>query len=183
MSTVRSLQDQLPSVEDGPAWFAFRTAYKREKRVAQRLGSQGIVCYVPLKTEVRHYVSKRKVVQLPLLNTYIFVRITARDYVTVLSDVDVYEIVRFGDEVGKVSDREISFLKTLLHEGADEQYQLEVSESIVKGMRVVVTGGALAGTLGTVVAEQSNHNFQVELTGLGLGLRLVVDPKYLAAAP
>ena len=48
--------------------------FKREKMVLERLATVAEVeVYVPLITQVRHYKSKRKVLRVPLLSSYVFV--------------------------------------------------------------------------------------------------------------
>ncbi len=174
MSAIRSISAQLPAAGDEPQWFAFRTMYKRESMVERRLRAQEIEVYVPLITQVRHYKSKRKVLRVPLLSSYIFVRLSAKQYGPVLADPDVFEIVKFQGEVGRVTDEEIRFLKAVLRDDPEENYEPEVRQSLRIGSPVVVAGGALAGTKGYVLGQQSKHNFEVELQTLGISLVVTV---------
>jgi len=179
MSKIRSISAQLPRADEEPRWFAFRTAFKREKMVDLRLQAEGVTTYVPLRVVVRHYKTKRKVTRVPLLSTYIFVRLTAKQYPVVLADPDVYEIVRFQGEVGRVTDEEIEFLRAVLREDSDEDYNPEVTEGMTPGTEIVVAGGALAGTKGVLVSQNGKHSFEVRLRTLGLGLRLTIPSKLL----
>lgn len=179
MSEIRSITSQLPRPDESPRWFAFRTMYKREKMVDKRLSAQDVECYVPLITEVRHYKSKRKVLRTPLLSSYVFVRLSAKQYPTVLTDPDVFEIVRFQGEVGRVTEDEIDFLRKILHDG-EEDYDPRVREGLGAGTPVVITGGALAGTKGKILSQRGKHNFAVELHTLGVTLEINVDAHFLA---
>ena len=145
MSEIRSIAAQLPAPGEPPRWFAFRTMYKREKVVSKRLGAAGMETYVPLRTVVKHYASKTVVSHVPLLSSYVFVRLTAKQYPVVLADGDVFEIVRFNGEVGRVTDEEIALLKTVLRDGG-EDFEPQTAEGLGEGAEVVVNGGALAGT-------------------------------------
>ena len=136
--------------------------FKREKMVGRRLSAGGVEAYVPIKTEVRHYKTKTRTVELPLFSSYVFARITGAEYAQVLRDPDVFEIVRFNGEVGRVTDEEIAFLKLVLRESG-EKYDPQLVEGMAVGTPVVISGGTLAGTRGVIMAEKSNSNFVVEL--------------------
>ena len=182
MENIRSLRAQLPRGNEAPAWYAFRTRFRRERTVASRLAALGFECYVPIATRVRHYPSGRRVVRVPLLAGYVFVRLTANDYTAVLSDADVYEIVSFRGEVGRVTDAEIAFLKLVMGgaAGSEEEFEVELRERIVVGTPVVISGGTLAGTRGRVTGRRGRHNFEVELKTLGVSLVLTVAEHLLA---
>lgn len=180
MTTPRSTLPQLPLPDEPARWFAFRTMYKREKMVGRRLTAGGVETYVPIKTEVRHYKTKTRTVELPLFSSYVFARITGAEYGQVLRDPDVFEIVRFNGEVGRVTDEEIAFLKLVLRE-SDEHFDPQLVEGMAIGTPVVISGGTLAGTRGVIMAEKSNSNFVVELRTLGVSLGITVEARYLAA--
>lgn len=182
MSAIRSVTAQLPRDDEGPRWFAFRTMFKREKLVARRLGAAGVETYVPLRTVVKRYASKTVTSQVPLLSSYVFARITAGQYGVVLADADVFEIVRFSGEVGRVGEAEIELLKTVLRDGG-EDFAPRTAEGLGAGTAVIVNGGALAGTRGRILEARGNHNFVVELTSLGVALELVVDAGLLSTDP
>ena len=178
MTKINSVTAQLPPGDGEPAWYAFRTHFRREKSAAKRLAVLGIEQYVPLRKVVRHYKSKTTTTVLPLFSTYVFARITAAEYARVCAVPDVLEIVRFGGEVGRVTDDEIDFLKTVLREG--ETYEPEVFEGLAVGTPVVLTGGTLAGTRGVVLAEQTGHKCVVELSTLGVKLAITVHTSAIA---
>ena len=180
MPPIRSVTAQLPTADEPPRWFAFRTMFKREKLVAKRLAAAGVETYVPLRTIVKHYASKTVVSHVPLLSSYVFVRLSAKQYPTVLADSDVFEIVRFNGEVGRVTDEEIDLLRTVLRDGGDD-FAPQPAEGLREGAPVVVNGGALAGTRGRITEERGKHNFVVELTSLGVVLELIVEASLLSA--
>lgn len=182
MTKIRSIAAQLPTAEEGLRWYAFRTMFKREKLVGKRLKSRGLESYVPLKKEVRRYKSKTVTVELPLFSSYVFVRLSAKRYAEVLGDPDVFEIVHFKGEVGRVTDEEIDLLRRILRDPADG-FDPEPFAGLVPGTPVIISGGTLAGTKGLVIEQQGNRNFVVELRTLGISLSMVVARELLTAEP
>ena len=181
MSKIRSVAAQLPPAGTEPAWYAFRTHFRGEKSAARRLKAAGIEQYVPLRETVRHYKTKTVKAVVPLFNNYVFARITAAEYARVCAVPDVLEIVRFSGEVGRVTDEEIAFLKTVLRDG--DAYAPEVYEGLVVGMPIVITGGTLAGTRGTVLETKTGNNCVVELRTLGVSLAITVHQSAIAPDP
>lgn len=176
---ARTVTEQLPPDGEPARWYAFRTGFRREKRVDARLRDRGLEVYLPIRHVVRHYKSKTTTSLQPLFNSYIFAKITRGGYGQVLSDPDVYEIVRFNGEVGLVADKEIAFLRTVLGEDRD-RYDARVREGLLIGDDVVITGGTLAGTRGRVVGDRANQTFLVELRTLGVSLEINVESRHLA---
>ena len=56
-------------------WFALYTRHRFEKKVAARLEDKGIESFLPLHTVLRQWSDRRKKVEEPLFNCYVFVHI------------------------------------------------------------------------------------------------------------
>lgn len=58
------------------AWFALYTMPRTEKKVHARLASKGVDVYLPLVTTVRQWSDRKKKVQVPLIPSIVFVRVS-----------------------------------------------------------------------------------------------------------
>jgi transcription antitermination factor NusG len=94
-------------------WFAIYTRYKREKIVRKQLTEKGVEAYLPLSTHKRVYTRKIKIIELPLISCYVFVKITQSEYLTVASTQDVVKFVKFSHELLAIPEREIKILKAI----------------------------------------------------------------------
>jgi transcription antitermination factor NusG len=56
-------------------WFVLYTQPRNEKKVAERLEKLGIKAYCPMTIQVRQWSDRKKKVEVPLLNSYVFVPI------------------------------------------------------------------------------------------------------------
>lgn len=165
--------------EDTPRWFAIYTKFKSEKEVARRLSRKGIECYVPVNQVVRQYTRKRKVVDLPLINCYAFVKITRDQYVPVLETEYVSRFIHFSKNLISIPEEEINLLKRICQQITDIDTQ-EIP--FQKGKPVEIISGNLTGIKGKLVCDLGK-NFLVELNYIGIGLRMEVDPKLLKPLP
>jgi transcription antitermination factor NusG len=157
-------------------WFAVYTHFKREKVVAKRLASKGIEYFLPLQKRTRRYTRKIKEVELPLINCYIFVKITKPEYVPVLETDDVLKFVRFRKNLISIPEEEIDILRLVVGENIEVEVE---AGSLNVGDEVEIVGGHLTGLRGTLHEQRSDKNFVVALDKLGYSLLMQLDPQLL----
>ncbi len=158
-------------------WFAVYTKFKREKQVLKQLTEKGIQAYLPLQSFTRRYTRKVRHVELPLINCYIFTKITKDEYVPVLETQDVVAFVKFAQDLIAIPTPEIEIMKRVVGEGIEIDVQ---AGSYQLGDEVEIIGGNLTGLKGWLVAAESEKNFVIELENLGYSLRMTVDPSLLS---
>lgn len=157
-------------------WFAIYTRFKREKLVLRQLAAKGVKTYLPLQSFTRRYTRKVKQVELPLINGYVFVKITRPEYLPVLETPDVVHFVRFARNLISIPEAEINLIRRIMGEGVE----VEVThDSFHLGDEVEVIAGRLTGLKGRLVRKENEKNLLIELETLGCGLCLYVEPEYL----
>lgn len=160
-----------------PRWFAIYTRYKCEKQAFQQLVKKGVAVYLPLQKHTRRYTRKIRIVELPLISCYLFVRITKADYVKVLETENVQGFVRFSQNLISIPEHEINLMKRILGEGWEVQAE---KTTFVAGDEVEIAVGNLMGMKGVLVeAEENKTQVLVELERLGYTLRISVDKSIL----
>jgi transcription antitermination factor NusG len=172
-STLTQHENHLSDTES--RWFAVQTKFRSEKAVVKSLAKKGIEAYTPLNRVVRQYKRKRKVVDLPLINCYIFVRIKKQEYVSVLESEYVHKFITFSRNLISIPEEEIFLLKRICQEMDDIKTE-EIP--FQKGKAVEIISGNLTGIKGKLI-DDLGKNFLVELEYIGIGLRMEVDPKFL----
>lgn len=157
-------------------WFAVYTRYKREKMVFKALQQKGIECYLPIQKTLRQWERKRKWVELPLINCYVFVKITKPAYIPVLETENVVRFVQFSRNLISIPSEEISLLKKILREETCVQTK-EIT--YVEGDIVEIISGNLLGLRGKLIKKQGKTNFLVELHNIGYAFQMEVDATIL----
>jgi len=159
-----------------PKWFAVYTKYKREKVIQKELDRQDITAYLPIQKITRVYASKRKVVQLPLISCYIFVKITKQEYIKVLQAEGVVNFVKIAKNLISIPEREIEIMKQIVGEGIPVTAE---PTRLQKGDAVEIIGGNLTGMQGTLVDNHGDKEVIINLESMGYSLRMTLDSKYL----
>lgn len=157
-------------------WFAVRTGFRKEKIVHKRLSSKGIVSYLPLYKVIRRYERKVKHLELPLINSYLFVKITKSEYVQVLETEQVHTFVHFNKNLIAIPEVEIDIIRRVLGETTKIGV---VDQAYRKGDQVEVIGGRLTGLSGELIAVEGERRLVIRLEKVGVGLEVEVDAKYL----
>lgn len=157
-------------------WFAIYTPFKREKRVQASLEKQGIISYLPLIHLTRYYTRKVKKVSLPLMNCYVFVKITRKEYIRVLETPEVLKFVHFSRNLVSIPQHEIDLIKRVVGEGGEVKME---ALSYTPGDQVEIIGGNLTGIKGKLLKKEGRQSFLIELDSLGMGLEMQVDERLL----
>jgi transcription antitermination factor NusG len=164
--------------ETEPRWFAVRTGFRKEKIALRMLTAHGVDAYLPIQKVTRRYDKKVRQVELPLINSFVFVHICKPEYKTVLSSEYVSGFLKLGLNILSIPDEQIELMRRLLGQGVEltavptDQYE--------KGDLVEVTSGFLLGTRGILVNIQGKDKLLVELVNSEHTLQISIDKALLS---
>ena len=95
-------------------WKVLYVKPRNEKKVATLLENLGVTVYCPLVTEVRQWSDRKKKVQVPLLNSYVFVQIEEKERELVFQVPGVVRYLFWLQKPAIVRDSEIQLMKDWL---------------------------------------------------------------------
>jgi transcription antitermination factor NusG len=176
VSNLTSYENHLSESE--PKWFAVRTRFKSEKVALKQLHRVGVETYLPIRQITRRYGRKLRKVELPLINSFVFVRIKKNEYASVLETEYVAGFLKFGNNLLSIPEAEINMVRRLTGEDIDIE-AVAKDESYTKGDWVEVTKGPLLGMKGRLLNIQGKDKLLVELTNSGHSLHISIDTDLL----
>lgn len=159
-------------------WHALYVNSRAEKKIAEALAAKNIEVYVPLVKTMRQWSDRKKMVELPLMNGYVFVNISARENDKVMQTKGVVNFVRSEGRIAIIREVEINRLKQLVDLG----YQLEanaISKKYKEGDKIKIGSGALKGIEGYVVESKENRQIEVLLESIGQCIRVKLPKELL----
>lgn len=161
-------------------WYALYTKPKWEKKVDSILIRKGIESWCPLQKVERQWSDRKKVVEMPLFKSYVFVRVTEAERLSVLMTDGVLNFVYYVGKPAIIRDEEIDLIKTYL---AEKQAQLSVIsvEGFEQDMQVEINYGVFMGNVGTVIRSGRKKVF-VKLQSLGQVMVVEFPAEYLSPA-
>ena len=164
--------------QDIPRWFVIYTKYKTEKYVVEKLKMKGVEAYVPLIKYSKRYTRKIKHYEVPLINCYVFVKITREEYLRVLETEYVSAFLKNRGNLTDVKEEEIQILRKIV--GENHEIQTAPLE-FVPGKKVEIISGNLTGIKGKLIETKGKKDFLVELESIGYQFTMNINKNHLRA--
>ena len=164
---------------DFTQWVAFYTLPRTEKKVLPKVEDMGYEAYLPLKRELHKWHDRKKWVEVPLIPSYIFVKVMKKD-IYYLEGIDgICRAISFGTKtnVSIVTQKDIDAMHRLVESG--EKLYVENLESLRKGSKVRVIGGPFENMEGMLISDCKKGNFVVRLESISMGVQLQIEKELL----
>ena len=157
--------EKLPSSTN---WFAVYTRSRMEKKAAAEMEQAGITCFLPMRKVLRQWSDRKKWVDVPLFNSYVFVNITDKEYNAVLQVMGVVRFITFERKAVAIPVQQIEAIKAYIDQGAPDYIAPEMP--MEAGSNVEIIRGAMAGLTGILLNIQGKHRVKVEIDCVGQSL-------------
>ncbi len=147
-------------------WYVLYVKSRSEKKVDERLKDIGQESFLPLIKKEKKWSDRTKIVETPLIPSYIFVRLSnMKDMHVALSVHGACFFLKFGSKFAIARDGEIQNLKLLLaSEGVTE---LEVIEQTpIVGAVYNIDHGPLAGMTCEVLKVESRRSIKIRIESI-----------------
>ena len=152
-------------------WYVVYTKPKWEKKVAERLNEIGVVAYCPLITKTSQWSDRKKIISVPLFNSYIFVNIDEIDRNRIFEVVGALRYLFWLGKPAIVKDSEIEIIQEWL--SAPAEFEISVDQW-KKGDKIILESGPFISQSAIIKEVKQNH-YTLILESLGCILR--VDKK------
>jgi len=159
-------------------WYAVYVRSRYEKKVHQYLREKGLSSFLPLIETIRQWSDRKKRVEEPLVRGYVFVNIDYhKEHVHVLETDGVVKFIGIGKTPSVISERDIDWLKRLVHE---PDAIGETVNSIPVGKKVRVLAGPFKDMEGVVKKEGREERLVVYFESIMQGVEITISPELLA---
>lgn len=150
-------------------WYPIYTRSRAEKKTQTELSKKNIIAYLPLKKVLRQWTDRKKIVEEPLLKSYLFVYISAKEYTEVLSTYGVSRFIYFSGKIADIPNKQLEDLKLLL---ANEEELDVVEHEISPGEKVWIKAGPFKGIIAELVSLKSRKSLVLRLQHLGYAIQI-----------
>ncbi len=152
-------------------WHAVYVSSRQEKKVMEQLQLKEVEAYVPLVKTLRQWSDRKKMVEFPLINGYVFLNISRLEHELIYDVRGIVNFVRTEEKIAVIRENEIDRLKQLVSLG----YQIEaeaIGRTYREGDKVRINSGVMAGVEGYVVDRGNGKNMEVLLESIGQCIRI-----------
>lgn len=160
-------------------WYVFYTKSRQEKKVKDLLEKQGFEVFLPLHKVMRQWSDRKKKVEVPLFNSYIFVRDHEYRIADILKNPGVAWNIRHNGKPAVLREDEFQLIRRFITTGYFMEASGEVA-SFAIGDRAKIIDGPLAGLSGTLTGEDKNQRFNILLEGIQQVIQVQIPAALLA---
>ena len=160
-------------------WHVLYTKSRSEKKVYELLCQEGIEAYLPLITVERQWSDRKKLVEVPLFNSYLFVKpLHKESYYKILQLPGVVRFITFAGNPAIVPDKQIEAIKLMLQDSKLLEFEI-CNEQLSLGQQVEIKSGPLKGLVGTLIEHKGKQRFSLHIEALDQSMLVVVPNNLL----
>jgi transcriptional antiterminator RfaH len=157
-------------------WYAVYTNPRSEKQVFQRLEEAEIESFLPLQKTFRIWSDRKKLIEKPLLPSYVFVKVITKNFHHVWTIPGVVKFISFEGKPVSIPQNQIDNLRLLVNSDA----KIEVtSENFAKGDNVEVVNGSLVGLTGELIKIGRQNRVVVRIDRLDQNIIVKIPKAFL----
>lgn len=148
-------------------WNVIRTRPRAEKKINNLLIEQDIETFLPIVKEVRQWSDRKKTVEVPLINSYIFIKSNNKNYLKIIETYGVLNFIKFNNKLAVVTDDEINNLKILIS-SKNKKLKKCSTLNFTKGEEIEIKYGDFKGLKGKVILEKNKLFLVVNIIEINL---------------
>jgi transcription antitermination factor NusG len=160
-------------------WHVIYTKSKWEKKVDELLMQKGYESWCPVQKQERRWSDRKKIIDVPLFRSYVFIKASKEDYTAILSTAGVVNFLYFEKKPAIIRDAEIEVIKKYLGL-AVESIQVIDMTNLPLQTKVEINQGLFMGRRGEVIKSGKNNAF-VRLESLNM--MMIVEFKINEISP
>lgn len=156
-------------IENTYKWYPVYTRSRAEKRAYEELIRKNITAYLPLKKVLKQWSDRKKIVEEPLIKSYLFVYISAKEHGEVLMTNGIARFLYFSGQVASMPEQQIENLKLLL--ATDDE--LEIFDFAIKpGQKVRIKAGPFKDMVAELVSLHNKQRMILRFENMGLAINI-----------
>lgn len=167
-----TLLPEMPNAKQCAArWYAIYTSGRHEKAVARQLEDRSIESFLPLYRSWHRWKDRRKLVDLALFPSYVFVKIDAQDRLRVLQVPGVVSLVSFNGQPVALPEDELNALRS----GLENQLYAEPHPYLRVGKKVRIVRGPMTGAEGVLSRKKDKYRVVISIDVLMRSVAVELD--------
>jgi transcription antitermination factor NusG len=140
----------IKAVSAEKKWHVIYTKSKWERKVDDLLMQKGFECWCPVQKQERQWSDRKKIIEVPLFRSYVFIKASKEDYTKIFSTIGVVNFLYFEKKPAIIRDVEIEEIKKYLGLST-ASVQIVDMANIPAQTKVTISQGLFMGQRGEVV--------------------------------
>ncbi|MFC2086155.1 UpxY family transcription antiterminator [Bacteroidota bacterium] len=157
-------------------WYAIYTITNHEKAVNDYLEKCNIESFLPLTRTLKQWSDRKKWVDTPVFQSYVFVKVSCLEYYKVLAHPSALKYVCFESIATPIPEKQIEALKQVIN--GNLQYET-TSRKFIPGQKVTISHGPFLNYEAEIIKYNGNKKALIRIDNIGYSLILNAPNIYL----
>ncbi len=171
LDSTSGVGSETPEPKLDVPWFAAYTLPRHERRVVAQLTERDVTSFLPTYRSTRRWKDRRKVLEVPLFPSYLFVQINPERRLDLLRLPGVVGLVCFQGKPAQVASYEIENLRQSL----SGEKHVHPHPYLKAGRKVRIRSGSMAGIEGILVRKRDCARVVISISLLQRSISLDID--------
>lgn len=158
-------------------WLVFYTKSRNEKKAYRNLQKFGFEAFLPVHKVVRQWSDRKKKLEVPLFNSYIFVRDIEANIPEILKVPGLVWNIRHNGKPAVLREKDYQNILRFIESGLT--IEIGPTEDLQRGDKVEVMDGPLRGAVGFLSGDYNEEKFTIEIETINQVLKVSVDKRLL----
>jgi transcription antitermination factor NusG len=154
-------------------WLVFYTKSRSEKAAYKSLTKFGFEAYLPMQKVLRQWSDRKKKVEVPLFNSYLFVFDLESSITDILKTPGISWNIRHNGKPAFLRESELATIKRFIDSGLT--IEIGTIQDLEKGDQVKIMDGPMKGAVGFLCGEYNDQKFSIELETIDQVMKVSVD--------
>jgi len=148
-------------------WYLLYTAPRAEKKVNLELIRRDFITFLPLQKKIVQWSDRKKMVEMPLFSSYIFICTSLSYYYELLNIAGIVKFVTFQGQPAELNENQINLIKLMVANYEDVE---AVTETFEKGEQIKIIAGPLQNQIGELIEYKTSKKVLVKIENTGFSL-------------
>ena len=158
-------------------WLVFYTKSRAEKKTFELLVKFGFEAWLPMHKVMRQWSDRKKKLEVPLFNSYIFVHDIEAHISDILKVPGISWNIRHSGKPAVLNTAEKELVERFIKTGLT--LDIQATQELKQGQKVQVMDGPLKGLIGEVEADYNEEKLYVTIDSLGQQILVNIDKNLL----
>lgn len=154
-------------------WLVFYTKSRAEKKTLEYLQKFGFEAWLPMHKVVRQWSDRKKKLEVPLFNSYIFVKDIEANIQEIVKVPGISWNIRHNGKPAILRESERLTIQRFMESGLT--IEIGSAEDLEKGDKVEVMDGPLKGAVGFMSGNYNDQKFTIEVETIDQVMKVNVD--------
>jgi len=163
-------------VDKNYRWYILFVRTNHEFKVQKHIQRSEIQSYLPVKKTLSYWSDRKKWIDRPMFPGYVFVKVSCREFFSVLYHDSIISYVKIGHIPAFISDKQIRVIQKI---ESDYLEYITEGECFTCNDHIRIVAGPLKGLEGRILRIDSNDYFVIDLPEINKSIKIRIKKEMI----